>query len=287
MINVIIPVHNRINSTLECISSLKKQDCVNDLKLFVINDGSTDDTNNIINKNYPDINIYNGSGSLFWGGAVNFGISKVLQICSKDDWILLVNNDVVLKSDAISKLVEESNKYNRKCISGALSVSNQDKETVIKSGSIVKSWFLNITSHKFINKNIKNIKNLIPVEVDFLTGRCLLHPVELFKLAGNYDSKNFLHYGADDEFSMRIKKFGYSSILCPSSIVYLKENQPIKFKKKSYYKKLLFYLFDIKSSANIINKFNLTLKVVPLYAKVTFFFVGVLKSLIIFLKKNA
>ena len=69
------------------------------------------------------------------------------------------------------------------------------------------------------------------MNVDFLTGRCLLHPVEIFKKVKNYDSKNFPHYGADDEFSMRVKKYGYSTILCPTSIVFLKEDKD-KVKKK-------------------------------------------------------
>ena len=52
MINVIIPVHNRIKYTIECISSLKQQDCIDDLKIFLVDDGSTDQTTEIITKNF-------------------------------------------------------------------------------------------------------------------------------------------------------------------------------------------------------------------------------------------
>ena len=283
MINVIIPIHNRVNYTISCIESLKKQDCINDLNIFLVNDGSTDQTTEIVNKKFPDVKILEGNGSLFWGGAVNYGIKNVLKFCKKNDWILLVNNDIELKSDAISNLIKKSEANNRKAVLGALSVCFKDKETIIKSGTIVKSWFLNITSHQFIGLKLKSIKSDKPIKVDFLTGRCLLHPVEIFEKVGNYDSKKFPHYGADDEFSMRIKNFGYSAILCPSSIIFLKENNTYDYEKKSFIGKFLHSFFNIKSSANIINKFNLTLKVVPHYAKVTFFLVGVLKSFIIFL----
>jgi|TARA_B110000238_G_C16026009_1_gene395322 GT2 family glycosyltransferase len=284
MINVIIPAHNRIKYTVECIKSLKKQDCANHLKIFLVDDGSTDNTKKIIKNKFPDVKIFEGDGSLFWGGAVNYGIKKVLRLSKKNDWILLVNNDVEFKSNAISNLVKDSQKYKRKAIMGALTVSFKDKKTVIKSGTVVKSWFFNITSHQFLGLNLKSLKDKIPIKVDFLTGRCLLHPVEIFKKVKNYDSKRFPHYGADDEFSMRVKKFGYLSILCPTSIVFLKENNQRDIKSLNL-KSFLSSIFSIKSSSNIINKFRLSFSVVPFYAKLSFFLIGVLKSMYVFLKR--
>lgn len=283
MINVIIPAHNRVKYTVNCIKSLKKQDCVSKLKIFLVDDGSTDNTKKIINSKFPEVKIFDGDGNMFWGGAVNYGIKQVLKLSKKNDWILLVNNDVEFKTDTISKLIHISEKYNRKVIAGALTVSFKDKKTIIKSGTKVKSWFFNITSHQFLGLNLKSLKHTHPIKVDFLTGRCLLHPVEIFKKTKNYDSKKFLHYGADDEFSMRVKKFGYLTILCPTSIVFLKENDQREIKKKNL-KSFLFTFFSIKSSSNIINKFKLSLSVVPFYAKLSFFMIGVFKSIYVFLK---
>ena len=42
-------------------------------------------------------------------------------------------------------------------------------------------------------------------------------------------------------------------------------------------KKLIYIFFNIKSSSNIINKFKFALKSVPIYAKITFFLIGILK----------
>ena len=181
MINVIIPVHNRIKYTLQCIKSLKKQTCAKEFKIFLVDDGSTDETIKIINNKFPEVTIFKGDGSLFWGGAVNYGIKNVLRLSKKNDWILLVNNDVEFKSDAIAKLLQNSKKYKRKAVMGALTLSFNDKKTVIKSGTIVKNWFFNITLHKFLGLNLKDLRHKKPTKVDFLTGRCLLHPVEIFR----------------------------------------------------------------------------------------------------------
>ena len=279
MINVIIPVHNRLKLTIKCINSLKEQYNFSNLKIIVVDDASTDNTFQYLKENFKNIIILKGSGSLFWGGAVNYGIEYVLKNSETNDWILLVNNDVELSVDTIKKLIEVSESKNRKAIVGALTVSSTDKQTIIKSGTIVKSWFLNITKHIFKDKKIMNLTLKNYEKVDLLTGRCLLHPIEIFKRVGNYDSKRFVHYGADDEFSMRIKKYGYSSLLCTSTIVFLEPN----FEKK----KITFFenFFGIRSSSNIINKFKFTLEVVPIYAKLSFFLISIIKSLFIYLKK--
>lgn len=284
MIHVLIPTFNRLNYTISCIESLMRQPISEDLNIIIIDDASSDNTVNHINKLFPNVTILHGDGFFFWGGAIKFGVDYVLKIGNQNDWVLLVNNDVELTENTILKLINESKKKKRKAVVGALSIDAIDKKTVIKSGSIVLSWFLNLTKHLYENKSLNQIKDLNSVEVDFITGRCLLHPIEIFKFTGNYDSKTFNHYGADDEFSIRAKKFGYSVLLCPSSIVFLKPNEKKNIIKKNL-SSLLHALFSIKSSLNIINKYRLTIKIVPLYAKPSFFLIGVIKSLYIFFFK--
>ena len=281
MIHVIIPVYNRIDYTVKCIKSLEKQNTKEKLNIIVVDDCSTDNTKNYLKNNFPNIKILDGTGSLFWCGAVSYAINHVLKISKTKDWVLLINNDVELSYDAIIKLIQVSESKNRKAIVGALSIDSNDKQKIIKSATIVESWLFNRTKHIFEGLNVKQVVDKEPVEVDLLTGRCLLHPIEVFKIAGNYDSKNFLHYAGDDEFSMRVKQYGYSTFINPKSIVYLKSNLQDDNKRKNL-KSLLFVLFSIKSSSNIFNKFKLTIKIVPFYAKISFFLIGVLKSLYIF-----
>lgn len=284
MIHVIIPVFNRINLTRQCILSIKKQKIYKELNIIIVDDASKDKTKKYLLKNFPEITVIDGPGNLFWGGAISLGINYVMKIKKHNDWVLLVNNDVKLSLDSIINLVKIAENKNRKVLAGSMAIDVNNSSTVVKSGTIVESWLFNKTSHVFKGLNINQIINTEPVKVDFLTARCLLHPVEIFKIAGNYDSKAFLHYGGDDEFSMRVKKYGYSTLLCPNSIVFLNSDD-YRRKRKLSFKNFMFTFFNIKSSSNVINKFKLSIKVVPFYAKLTFFIIGVLKSFYIFLKR--
>lgn len=285
MIHVIIPTFNRLRHTISCINSLKKQINFKELNIIIFDDASSDGTAKHIKTNFPEITVLNGDGFFFWGGAVKSGIEYAIKISKPNDWVLLVNNDIELSETAVSELILISERENRRAVVGSLSISAIDRKTIIKSGTIVKNWFLNKTFHVYANLTLDNRFNLEPVKVDFITGRCLLHPIEIFKNVGNYDSKNFRHYGADDEFSIRLKKFGYSVLLCPSSIIFLKPNE---HKVYSRYNLVELYktLFSIKSSSNIVNKFKLSLKVAPFYSKFSFFLIGVFKSIYLFFVKK-
>lgn len=77
----------------------------------------------------------------------------MLKIGKPKDWILLVNNDVELSFDAISHLVIIAIKKKRKALVGSLTIDADDRDTVVKSGTVVNSWFLNKTNHIFEKKN--------------------------------------------------------------------------------------------------------------------------------------
>ena len=276
---IIIPVHNRIEKTLKCLRSIYSQD-YNDIQVVVIDDGSTDSTKKKITELYPRTTILKGSGSLFWTGAVNFGINYVLSICDKDDWVLLVNNDIQMTKDVISNLVSFSLDRGRNVIVNALSVDSIDKDTIIKSGTKILSWALNRTKHIYHGVSLKTLLTHDAVEVDLLTGRCLLHPVEIFNKIGNYNSSLFPHYGGDDEFSARAKLSSYRLFVLPTAIVYL-EQESRSHKRQDIFQAL----FGIRSNINIINKWKLTRAIVPLHAQASYYLIAVLKSVYIYLKK--
>ena len=280
MIYIIIPVYNRINKTIKCINSIHKQNR-KDVTIIVVDDASTDNTKKILNEKYSDIIVLNGNGYLFWTGAIELGVNYVLDTCFEKDWILLANNDVEFENDCIEKLVSLSEKYNRKIIASALSVDLKDKKTIIKSGTIIKSWFFNL-NYQILNKcNISYALSKNEIEANLLTGRCLLHPIEVFKKIGNYNSEKLPHYGGDDEFTARARSSGYKLFILPSAIVFLDQNKDYRIKENI----LKEFFTSKKSGTNLIFRWRLTRMIVPLYAQPTFYLISIFKSIIQYFKK--
>jgi len=278
MVYIVIPVHNRINKTIKCLDSIYSQN-YKDFSIIVIDDGSIDKTSQILSKKYPSLKVLQGSGSLFWTGAVNLGIKYVLNISKEGDWILLVNNDVIMEQDVIYELTTFALEQNRHVIINALSVDLSDRETIIKSGTTVKSWFLNITQHILQGSRRSELASTGAVKADLLTGRCLLHPVEVFHAIGNYDCKKFPHYGGDDEFTARAKKHGYELYVIPSAIVYLDNN-----KTWANNLNIIDRLFGIRSGINLLNRWKITNAIVPLISRPSYFLIAVIKSFYVLIK---
>lgn len=280
MIYIVVPIFNRIDQTRSCLRSIYKQSFQN-FHIVVVDDGSTDNSSEIITKEFPEVTILNGTGGLFWTGAVHFAINFILRTCKINDWVLLVNNDVILEKNSIKILFDEAIKKERKYILNAISLDICDKNTIIKSGTIVKSWFWNISHHIYHREPYNLLKNLEPVEADLLTGRCLLHPVEVFMQVGNYNNNIFPHYAGDDEFSCRAKKHGFLLAVVPKAKVYL--DTKTTGLNKSFLNNGILHLikglFGIKSSNSIFTKLKFTRVAVPFYARPTYFFIAVLKSL--------
>jgi GT2 family glycosyltransferase len=279
MIHFIIPIHNRLAHSIKCLESI--HNCVsNSYSITVIDDGSSDGSSDYIFENYPSINLIKGDGSLYWTGAIKLGVESVLKYAKKNDYLMSLNNDVVLSSTTILELLKEG-KNNRKCLYNALSISLADKDKTITSGTIIKSWLLNTTYHIFNGVSYSKLSNFNPVEVDLLTGRSVLYPVELFQSIGNFDSKFFKHYGGDDEFSNRAKKGGWKLYVVPKAIVYVdQETTGLNPSARSLsIIQLMKSLFSINSTNNIFVRTRLSLRIPPWYAKPTYLLITYFKIL--------
>ena len=109
MINiaVLITCHNRKHKTVKCLQKLYSQNNIENIKLkvFLVDDGSSDGTGQTVKKLFPDITIIKGSGNLFWGGGMFLAWETALKDNIEYNYFLWINDDTFLFEDAISTLL--------------------------------------------------------------------------------------------------------------------------------------------------------------------------------------
>ena len=205
---ICIPVHNRIDYTLMCISSIKKQSYSN-YKIIICDDGSKDNTQQEIQLLFPDVILLKGNGNLWWTGAINACVKKAMEIGNDEDYIYTLNNDTELFQDSILSSLEISN-LNKDSIIGSLNLF-YDNLNLIENSAFRKNKYFGFSRlNKFGEKN-SGIEKLI--EADALSGKGVLIPFKIFKKIGLYNFEKLPHYHADFEFTYRAKQVGYNIYL--------------------------------------------------------------------------
>jgi hypothetical protein len=280
MIHIIIPVHNRIELSKKCLESIDSQ-TYKDWCVYFVDDGSIDGTYEWLqNINRKNVKHLIGDGSLWWSGAMNKGIKRVLKIAKENDYIMSLNNDLIFADNNALLILLDAAIGHKKSICSSVSVSNNSNK-VMSSGSIMISWFLNITKHHFINRLYSDIKESEIKLLDMLSGRSVIYPIAVFK-DNNFDEVNFPQYGGDNEFGIRAKKIGYKLLLIPKSAVLVnRDTTGMNFMEvKLSLKQKINSLFLINSCNNILIKYKFAMKAPPLWARPTYFIVSMIKIFI-------
>lgn len=276
MIYIVVPVYNRVELTKKFYKSLLNQNL--DFTLIIVDDGSEDETFQWFS-NAESCLVIKGSGELFWGGSVNLGLKWLKTKVTLDDIVILANNDIVLEPFTLAKMLDQ-HATNAPCVYSPLSV---DDTTLLvkKTGTTYKSWFFAHSEHAYLNQRYDDITDDKLINCDLITARFLIISPEIILSISEIDWRLFPHYGADDDFILSIKKLGFKTLLDPKYFVKLNDEKLRNKNRKSF----LATLFSIRSSSNIVNKYNLGRKHLSLLNCIGFVVFGIFKSVLYWLFK--
>jgi GT2 family glycosyltransferase len=150
----------------------------------------------------------------------NIGIKFALKNFNSD-YILLLNNDTVVKKDFLNKLVKVSESDEKIGICGPKTLYYHQPNVINSAGVDILWWHLGVSTNKGIGKIDKGQYDKIS-ETDSLMGACILIKSSLIKKIGFLDKKYFILLEETD-FCIRAKKAGYRILFNPKSIIYHKE----------------------------------------------------------------
>src|SRR5437868_1085131 len=104
-VEIVAPVHNRREITLQCLRSLSRIDRTGlDVNIFIVDDGSTDGTSEAIREQFPSVKLIQGDGNLWFTEGTNTGVRAALKHDPK--YVLLINDDSVFDEHFLVRLVE-------------------------------------------------------------------------------------------------------------------------------------------------------------------------------------
>lgn len=205
----VIPVYNRLAITKSCLGYLSTQDHPA-LQIIIVDDGSTDGTGEYLAQcGLPNLTVLGGDGNLWWGGAMHKGIAHVMKVAGKDDYLLMLNDDVRVDANYVSTLVGDS------VANGGAVIGSAQRDEV--SGAVMVSGYLiDYFGMRILPADAKHAM----AGVDALPGRGALFPMRAVLSAGNINVRVFPHYFGDMEYSARIREMGWNIVISVAANIY-------------------------------------------------------------------
>jgi GT2 family glycosyltransferase len=247
MVYALIPAHNNKDEVLELLGCLARQ-TYDDLRIVLVDDGSIDGTGQAVRVRFPRVTILQGDGHLWWTGANVVGVDYVFGLGKEEDFVLLLNNDVIVDDEYVRRLVECSEKSGRALV-GSTVVDYHDRRQI--SGGIRLDRKLNPTVNRAPHVIAATESDAC---VDVLPGRGTLIPLEVFHAVGTFNQQRLPHYGADYEFTIRAKRAGFKLMVSHRAMLLAKMNITgihLTERPRLSLSECAQLLFSRKSSANV------------------------------------
>jgi GT2 family glycosyltransferase len=155
------------------------------------------------------ITVLTGDGSMFWGGAVEAGMRRALELSEDSDLVMTLNDDVILEEDFLERAVRvKARKVG--ALVGGISCAGGGAGQVAVTGWRMQCWPLAWTQRVWWPLSVAELKRQPEevMEVDFLPGTATLVEAGVIRQCGPVNGQWLPHYHADGEFSYRLKRQG-------------------------------------------------------------------------------
>lgn len=218
-IAVVLVNYNGKQYNVSCIDSLFGSQGNYQMKIYVTDNHSSDDSMQIIADKYRDCEalelIYMKENTGF-AAANNEGIRRAKEWGA--EFILLLNNDTVVDSCMLTKLMECADRHPGSVI--VPKIYYYDKKNTIWAAGGSVSPILHKVHHNGLDEEDCGQYDRETV-VPFGTGCCMLIPSGVIEKAGLLREEFFLYY-EDTEYCFRLQAAGILLFYCPEAFLYHK-----------------------------------------------------------------
>ena len=193
-IHTIIVTYNGSKWIKECLESLYASSF--QTEIIIVDNGSLDDTLNIVVAFFPEVTLLKQSENLGFGKANNIGISYALK--KKATAVFLLNQDTKVEKSTIESLLNAISEHPEIGILSPLQLNWK--------GTELEYYF-----QRFLTRNTSIVEDKILLKkeqeiynVPFINAAAWFIPTQVLKTIGGFDPL-FFHYGEDNNFCQRIR----------------------------------------------------------------------------------
>ena len=203
--------------------------------VLVIDNNSSDNTVERIEKDYPQVKLIENKANLGFGKANNVGLTYVLE--NNFDYAFLLNQDTWIENDMLEKLIEASETNPDYGIISPVHLSSDGKS--------LDHGFAIYSNKQSIEQLPKPSNQL--AEIPFVNAAFWLLPIETVKKIGGF-SPLFYHYGEDRNYLLRITFHNYKIGYLPNAFA-THDRQNREVTNKQFLKAE--YIYFLSELANI------------------------------------
>lgn len=209
-IAIVIPNWNGAEFLRDCLTSLQRQ--TQKALIVVVDNGSKDESVEIIQKNFPDVILLKNPKNLGFAGGVNTGIRYALE--NEADMVALFNNDAVAEPDWLKNLAAEMESDSKVGIVASKVIKKEDG-LLDNTGESFSIWGLPYPR----SRDTKADSDEPSKEVFGASGGSTLYRCEMLKSIGLFDEYFFAYY-EDADMNFRAQLAGWKALYSEKAVVH-------------------------------------------------------------------
>ena len=200
--------------TLQCLRSLEQLDY--HCRILVVDNGSGDGSTQYISQHFPQVELLALPKNIGFAAGCNRALIRAF-LDGKCDYVLLLNNDAVIHTHALTELINVAGTQPQAGILGPKVYYDDGSQRIWYAGARRRSGVLAAADSGRGQLDRGQFNTLR--EVDYVFGAAMLIRRCVFKQIGLFD-ENYFFYLEDLDFCLRAQKAGFSLLFVPQAHVW-------------------------------------------------------------------
>lgn len=205
LLSLVLLTYNTRDLVVRCLEGLYEQALSWGWQIIVVDNGSTDNTASVLAEKFPSANLIRSEKNLGFAGGMNLGLRV-----ATGQVIALMNSDVLTSAETLRAAAEALLSCQKAGALSPLLRMPDGRPQPFAFGKDQSPWYL----------LVRGLKALLglgpmhqwdvsqPVEVDWVSGACMLVRREVVEQVGLLDERFFLYF-EDNDWCRRMRKAGW------------------------------------------------------------------------------